>query len=57
MTNENHNQEIEIKNDETLLTLYDEEGNELDAARHPLQIIQIKVDQPIYPNNMMRKEV
>ncbi|MDR5602140.1 U32 family peptidase [Staphylococcus coagulans] len=37
--------------------IYDEEGNELDAARHPLQIIQIKVDQPIYPNNMMRKEV
>ncbi|UEX91050.1 peptidase U32 family protein [Staphylococcus ratti] len=37
--------------------IYDEEGNELDAARHPLQIIQIKVNQPIYPNNMMRKEV
>ncbi|EJH4590029.1 DUF1292 domain-containing protein [Staphylococcus pseudintermedius] len=29
MTNENHNQEIEIKNDETLLTLFDEEGNEV----------------------------
>ncbi|EGQ2843891.1 U32 family peptidase [Staphylococcus pseudintermedius] len=37
--------------------IYDEEGNELVAARHPLQIVQIKVDQPIYPNNMMRKEV
>lgn len=37
--------------------IFDEEGNELDAARHPLQIVQIKVDQPIYPNNMMRKEV
>ncbi|ELK4048660.1 U32 family peptidase [Staphylococcus pseudintermedius] len=37
--------------------IYDEEGNELDAARHSLQIVQIKVDQPIYPNNMMRKEV
>ncbi|WP_301406334.1 peptidase U32 family protein [Staphylococcus pseudintermedius] len=37
--------------------IYDEEGNELDAARHPLQIVQIKVDEPIYPNNMMRKEV
>ncbi|ELK4041789.1 U32 family peptidase [Staphylococcus pseudintermedius] len=37
--------------------IYDEAGNELDAARHPLQIVQIKVDQPIYPNNMMRKEV
>lgn len=37
--------------------IYDEEGNELDAARHPLQIVQIKVKQPIYPNNMLRKEV
>ena len=37
--------------------IYDEEGNELDAARHPLQIVQIKVDHPIYPNNMMRKEI
>ena len=35
--------------------IYDEEGNSLDAARHPLQIVQIKVDRPIYPNNMMRK--
>lgn len=38
-------------------TIYDEEGNELDAARHPLQIVQIKVDHPIYTNNMMRKEI
>ncbi|MDW3781896.1 U32 family peptidase [Staphylococcus saprophyticus] len=38
-------------------TIYDEEGNELDAARHPLQIVQIKVDHPIYANNMMRKEI
>ncbi len=37
--------------------IYDEEGNRLDAARHPLQIVQIKVKHPIYPNNMMRKEV
>ena len=37
--------------------IYDEEGNSLDAARHPLQIVQIKVDHPIYPNNMMRKEI
>ena len=36
--------------------IYDEEGNQLDAARHPLQIVQIKVDHPIYPKNMMRKE-
>ncbi len=38
-------------------TIYDEEGNQLDAARHPLQIVQIKVDHPIYTNNMMRKEI
>ena len=38
-------------------TIYDEEGNELDAARHPLQIVQIKVNHPIYANNMMRKEI
>lgn len=37
--------------------IYDEEGNTLDAARHPLQIVQIKVDHPIFKNNMMRKEV
>ncbi|WP_411912686.1 peptidase U32 family protein [Staphylococcus pettenkoferi] len=37
--------------------IYDEEGNELDAARHPLQIVQIKVDHPLYKNNMMRKEL
>lgn len=37
--------------------IYDEEGNSLDAARHPLQIVQIKVNHLIYPKNMMRKEI
>lgn len=37
--------------------IWDEDGNELDAARHPLQIIKFKVDHPLFPNNMMRKEV
>ncbi len=37
--------------------IWDEKGQELDAARHPLQIVQFKVDQPVYPNNMMRKEL
>lgn len=37
--------------------IYDEEGNELDAARHPLQIVQIKVEHQLYANNMMRKEI
>jgi putative protease len=36
--------------------VWDEKGNELDAARHPLQIVQFKLDKPVYPNNMMRKE-
>ena len=36
--------------------ILDEEGNELDAARHPLQIVRIKVDHPVFVNNMMRKE-
>lgn len=37
--------------------IWDEKGNELDAARHPLQIVQFKIDRPVYPNNMMRKEM
>jgi U32 family peptidase len=36
--------------------IWDEDGNELDAARHPLQIVKFKVDKPVFPNNMMRKE-
>ncbi|CAG9619421.1 peptidase U32 family protein [Sutcliffiella rhizosphaerae] len=35
--------------------IWDEKGNEMDAARHPLQIVQFKVEKPVYPNNMMRK--
>ncbi|WP_243290644.1 U32 family peptidase [Bacillus sp. FJAT-47783] len=47
----------EIENFRTFIeTIYDEDGNELDAARHPLQIVRFKVDQPVYPYNMMRKE-
>jgi putative protease len=37
-------------------TIWDEKGNELDAARHPLQIVKFKVDRPVFPYNMMRKE-
>ncbi|MGG1216099.1 U32 family peptidase [Priestia endophytica] len=37
--------------------IWDEKGNELDAARHPLQTVQFKVEQPLYPYNMMRKEI
>jgi putative protease len=34
----------------------DLEGNALDAARHPLQSIRMKVDQPVRPYDMMRKK-
>ncbi|RDU35107.1 collagenase-like protease [Neobacillus piezotolerans] len=36
--------------------IWDEKGNELDAARHPLQIVKFQLDRQVYPNNMMRKE-
>ncbi|WP_416149250.1 peptidase U32 family protein [Salipaludibacillus sp. HK11] len=38
-------------------TIWDEEGNQLDAARHPLQIVKFKVDKPVSRDNMMRKEL
>lgn len=37
-------------------TIWDEQGNELDAARHPLQKIKMKVDQPVSYFDMMRKK-
>ncbi|PYI53506.1 peptidase U32 family protein [Paenibacillus flagellatus] len=37
--------------------LTDEEGNALDAARHPLQLVRFKVDRPVKPMDMMRKQV
>ncbi|MCK1991606.1 U32 family peptidase [Peribacillus muralis] len=37
-------------------TIWDESGNELEAARHPLQIVRIQVDNRVYVSNMMRKE-
>lgn len=41
---------------QTVGALYDEEGNELDAARHPLQRVVMKVDQPVSYFDMMRKK-
>lgn len=29
----------------TIETIWDEDGNELDAARHPLQIVKFKLDK------------
>lgn len=40
---------------QTIEKIWDEDGNELDAARHPLQIVTFKVDKPVFRNNMMRK--
>ncbi|MEK5381469.1 peptidase U32 family protein [Niallia sp. FSL W8-0635] len=37
--------------------IWDVDGKEMEAARHPLQIVKFKVDHPVYPNNMMRKEL
>ncbi|MDG5470893.1 U32 family peptidase [Jeotgalibacillus sp. ET6] len=37
--------------------IWDLKGNELEAARHPLQIIQFKVERPLRAHNMMRKEL
>lgn len=38
-------------------TIWDEEGQVLDAARHPLQRVRIKVDHPVKPFDMMRKKM
>jgi len=40
----------------TMGEIWDEDGNSLDAARHPLQIVKFKCDTPLKPHNMMRKE-
>ncbi|WP_099362002.1 peptidase U32 family protein [Fredinandcohnia onubensis] len=40
---------------QTVETIWDEDGNGIEAAKHPLQIVSFKVDKPVYPNNMMRK--
>ncbi|WAA10292.1 peptidase U32 family protein [Fervidibacillus albus] len=37
--------------------IWDEEGNEIDAARHPLQIVQFKTEKPVKRFNLMRKEI
>lgn len=41
---------------QTVGKIWDEEGNELDAARHPLQRIKMKVDHPVSYFDMMRKK-
>lgn len=41
---------------QTVTQLWDVEGHELDAARHPLQRVRMKVDQPVTYFDMMRKK-
>ncbi len=41
----------------TITKLWDEKGNELDVARHPLQVVQFISDIPVRAKNMMRKEI
>jgi U32 family peptidase len=38
-------------------TITDEAGASLDAARHPLQLIRMKVEQPVRPHDIMRKKM
>lgn len=37
--------------------IFDEKGNSLDAARHPLEIVRFKCPQKVNPFDMMRKEM
>lgn len=39
-----------------VVEMYDTEGNRLEEAPHPQQIIKLKVDNPVSPFDMMRKE-
>ena len=39
-----------------LTEMYDEEGNAVESAPHPQQILKIKVDKPVAPCFMFRKE-
>jgi putative protease len=36
--------------------LWDEQGNALDAARHPLQVVKMKVNHAVKPHDMVRKQ-
>lgn len=38
-------------------TIYDQEGNLLEVARHPRQIIKFKLDKKVYKNDIMRIKI
>ncbi len=37
--------------------IWDEAGNQLDAARHPLQIVYFHTEHPVKPMDLMRKKI
>jgi len=41
---------------QTINYIEDKQGNSVEVARHPLQIIKVKVDNPVKIYDMMRKE-
>lgn len=48
----------EIENFKVVIDeVWDEDGQALDAARHPLQIVRFKCAEKLYPMNMIRKEM
>lgn len=42
---------------QTITELMDEEGQTLDAARHPLQHVKVRTLKPVKPMDMMRKKI
>lgn len=40
---------------QTVDVIWNEKGEQLEAARHPQQLIRIKVSHPVSPNDMLRK--
>ena len=41
----------------TIPDIYDEDGNSLDVARHPRQIIKFKLDKKVYKDDIMRIKI
>ncbi len=41
----------------TIPEIYDKEGNMLEVARHPEEIIRFKLDTKVYPNDIMRVKI
>jgi putative protease len=41
----------------TISEIYDQDGNRLDAARHPLQVLKIKTATKLEPYDLLRKVI